>query len=148
MKIQSHNFPLNILVLWRMKLYEKTRKTQKTRRKPRKPIDHKPKEVVNKKTCIIPTIKRYFYISKFDIHLNSGSNISVNLFVNDSGVQTNTFTKFKPNGYINLYINGVMQEGECTKCIRSSLTIKPIDSTISAGTPIIIESIGFFAKIH
>lgn len=117
-------------------------------KKTKKPKGHKPKKVVNQKNSIIPTVKRYFYIPKCDIHLKCGSNIPVNLFINDSGDQTTKFTIFNPNGYVNLYINGVMQEGNLYEVHTKSLTINPTNSTIFACTPIIIESVGFSNKIH
>jgi hypothetical protein len=117
-------------------------------KKPKKPHGHKPKKVVTEINCIIPTVKRYFYIPKCDLHLKYGSNISVNLFINDSGDPTAKFTIFSPNGYVNLYINGVMQEGNLYEVHTNYLTIIPTDSTISAGTPIIIESVGFSTNTY
>ncbi|WP_192797345.1 DUF4183 domain-containing protein [Psychrobacillus glaciei] len=99
------------------------------------------------KISIIPTVKRYFYIPKCNIHLENGSTIPSNLFINDEGKQTIKFTRFIPNGYINLYVNGVMQEGKLYVLHANYLTLYPIHSIILAGTPIIVESLGFNAKI-
>jgi len=92
---------------------------------------------------IIPTINRYFYIVTEDIDLTNGVTLPANLFTDDNGDPVTEFTLFKPNGYVNLYINAVMQEGGAYKVTPDSLTLNPFNATIFAGTPIIIESLGF-----
>jgi hypothetical protein len=118
----------------------------KKHEKPKKHKKHPPKIEKINKFNIIPTVNRYFYIPKDDIHLESGSCISSSLFINDDGEQIIEFTSFIPNGYFNLYINGVMQEGKLYMLHENYLSIKPTQATIFAGTPIIIESLGFNAK--
>lgn len=92
---------------------------------------------------IIPTINRYFYIVTADIDLTNGATLPVNLFTDDNGNQVTEFKLFNPNGYVNLYINAVMQEGGVYKVNPDSLILNPFNVTIFAGTPIIIESLGF-----
>ncbi len=92
---------------------------------------------------IIPTINRYFYIVTEDIDLTNGVTLPANLFTDDNGDPVTEFTLFNPNGYVNLYINAVMQEGGAYKVTPDSLTLNPFNATIFAGTPIIIESLGF-----
>ncbi|ACA38696.1 DUF4183 domain-containing protein [Lysinibacillus sphaericus] len=99
--------------------------------------------VVIPEGTIIPTINRYFYIVTEDIDLTNGANIPANLFTDDNGSPVTEFKLFSPNGYVNLYINAVMQEGVAYKVIPNSLIINPFNGTIFAGTPIIIESLGF-----
>ena len=65
------------------------------------------------KISIIPTVKRYFYVPLSNINLTNGSTLPANLFYNDDGSQTIEFMDFSPNGYANLYINAVIQEGDC-----------------------------------
>jgi hypothetical protein len=92
---------------------------------------------------VIPTVNRYFYIPVSNIVLTTGATIPSNRFYNDNGSPTTEFMIFSPNGYVNLYINGVMQEGGMYSVNANSLTIKPTAGTIRAGTAIIIESLGF-----
>jgi len=92
---------------------------------------------------IIPTVNRYFYITVSDIVLTNGATIFSTLFYNDDGSPTTEFMIFKPNGYVNLDINGVMQEGGMYSVNANSLIINPAAGTIRAGTAIIIESLGF-----
>ncbi|QGQ96165.1 DUF4183 domain-containing protein [Paenibacillus psychroresistens] len=94
----------------------------------------------------IPIIKRYFYIPSSDIHFTDTTVIPAQLFLNDAGNRTTEFMVFVPNGYFNLYLNGVMQEGNLYKVSASSLTFNPVGEIITAGTPIIVESVGFSTK--
>ncbi len=92
---------------------------------------------------IIPTVNRYFYIPAANINVTTGVTIPSNLFNYDDGSPTTEFMIFNPNGYFNLYINGVMQEGGMYSVNANSLIINPTPGTIRAGTAIIIESLGF-----
>ncbi|MBO0602624.1 DUF4183 domain-containing protein [Sporosarcina sp. E16_3] len=95
---------------------------------------------------IIPTVNRYFYIPVSTIDLTNGATIPSNLFYNDDGGLTTEFMIFCPNGHVNLYINGVMQQGGMYRVNTNSLIINPTASKISASTPIVIESLGFSSK--
>lgn len=92
---------------------------------------------------ITPTINRYFYIPTSDIDLTNGVTIPSNLFLNDDGNKTTHFSIFSPSGYVNLYVNGVMQEGGLYTVNTNSLIIIPTASKISESNSIIIESVGF-----
>jgi len=92
---------------------------------------------------IIPTIQRYFYIVTADLDLSNGATLPADLFWNDEANSVTEFTIFSPNGYVNLYINAVMQEGGIYTVTPASLTIVPYNATLYRGTPIIIESLGF-----
>ncbi|HWI49152.1 MAG TPA: DUF4183 domain-containing protein [Rummeliibacillus sp.] len=102
-----------------------------------------PPPVVIPEGTIIPTINRYFYIVTEDIDLTNGATLPANLFIDDNGDPVTEFKLFNPNGYVNLYINAVMQEGGAYKVTPDSLTLNTFNATIFAGTPIIIESLGF-----
>ncbi|MGE7093299.1 DUF4183 domain-containing protein [Lysinibacillus sp. NPDC048646] len=102
-----------------------------------------PSPVIPAEGGIIPTINRYFYILGEDIDLTNGVTIPANLFFGDDGNQVTAFMIFSPNGYVNLYINAVMQEGGIYTVTTDSLTLNPYATTIFAGTPIIVESLGF-----
>ncbi|MFJ7667106.1 DUF4183 domain-containing protein [Lysinibacillus sp. NPDC097195] len=93
---------------------------------------------------IYPEINRYFHIVESDLQLTNGATLSAKQFTDDNGVQINDFSIVYPNGYVNLFINAVMQEGGIYAVTPSSLLLNANHATIFRGTPIIIESIGFF----
>lgn len=96
---------------------------------------------------IIPTVKRYFYIPVANINVTNGVTIPANLFYNDDGSPTIEFMNFSPNGYANLYINALMQEGGMYEVSTNSLTISPANAIIYARTPIIVELLSFSTKL-
>ncbi len=96
---------------------------------------------------IIPTINRYFYIPQSTINLSNGATIPAILFYDDNENQVEEFVIFSPNGYLNLHINGVIQEGGFYQVDSNSITINPVAGVIFAGTPIIVESLGFTAEL-
>lgn len=96
---------------------------------------------------IIPTVKRYFHVLEANINLTNGATIPANLFYNDDGSPTIEFMNFNPNGYANLYINALMQEGGMYKVSTNTLTISPVNGIIYARTPIIVELLTFSAKL-
>ncbi|MCL1699091.1 DUF4183 domain-containing protein [Lysinibacillus sp. Bpr_S20] len=105
-----------------------------------------PPPVVEPSGNIIPTVNRYFYIATSDINLTNGATLPASQFWDDHGNQITEFIIFNPNGYVNLYINAVMQEGGIYTLTPSSLALSSDNSTIYEGTPIIIESLGFSIK--
>ncbi|MCG7335168.1 DUF4183 domain-containing protein [Sporosarcina sp. ACRSM] len=92
---------------------------------------------------IVPIVNRYFYIPQTSIDLANGATIPATLFYDDNEDQVDEFTIFSPNGYVNLHINGVIQEGGFYQANSNALTINPANGIIRAGTPIIVESLGF-----
>lgn len=94
---------------------------------------------------IVPTIHRYFYVPTANIDLTSGVMLSATLFYTDDGINVDKFTIASPNGYVNLYINAVMQEGGFYTVDAHSLVLIPTEGRILAATPIIIESLLFKA---
>lgn len=95
---------------------------------------------------ILPIIHRYFYIVTADLDLTNGVTLPATLFWNDNADNITEFTLFSPNGYVNLYINAVMQEGGIYTITPAALTIVPYNATLYRGTPIIIESLGFMTN--
>lgn len=95
---------------------------------------------------IIPTVNRYFYVFDTDTDLANGATIPSTLFFDDHGYLITEFTLFSPNGYVNLYINGMIQESGILTITTNFLTFIPQQATIYSGTPIAIESLGFSAK--
>ena len=97
---------------------------------------------------IIPTVKRYFYVPVANINLTNGTTILATQFYNDDGSPTIEFMSFSPNGYSDLYINAVMQEGGMYIVHTNSLTINPANAIIYARTPIILEILTFSANLR
>lgn len=97
---------------------------------------------------IIPTVKRYFYVASANIDLTNGTTLLSTLFYNDDGSPTTDFMSFSPNGYANLYINAVIQEGGMYTVSTDTLTISPSNSIIYRGTPIILELLTFSAILY
>ena len=95
---------------------------------------------------IIPTVKRYFYVATANINLVNGTTLPATLFSNDDGSQTTEFMNFSPNGYADLFINAVIQEGGMYRVDSNALTINPTTGVIFRGTPIILELITFVAE--
>lgn len=79
--------------------------------------------------------------------LTDGIVILSSQFNNDSGEVIKVFSDFGKEGYFNLFINGVMQEGGMYRVKPNALAIAAAEQTISEGTPIIIESVGFTTKV-
>ena len=92
---------------------------------------------------IIPIVKRYFYIVTANINLVNGATLPATLFYNDDGSQTVEFMSFTPNGYADLFINAVVQEGGMYSVATNSLSITPTNAIIFRGTPIILELLTF-----
>ncbi|WP_147534298.1 DUF4183 domain-containing protein [Bacillus marasmi] len=93
---------------------------------------------------ITPAVKRFFYICEEDIDLSVKQLIPANNFTNDQGILVTGFPYKKPNGYNNLFINGLMQQGSIYSISTKGLTINAVSGTIFAGTPIIIEMVDFY----
>lgn len=92
-------------------------------------------------------VKRYFYVAPHDIELtNEKQEIDCTQFVNDQGGAVKRFRDFRKSGYFNLYVNGMMQGGSFYRISKTRLILNATGQSIYQGTPIIIESIGFFLR--
>ncbi|GAB7386296.1 hypothetical protein BSNK01_01310 [Bacillaceae bacterium] len=69
-----------------------------------------------------------------------------NQFIDDKGETVAKFIDFGQEGYFNLYVNGVLQEGKLYHVNSDALTIVATGQNIYKGTPIILESIGFIIE--
>jgi len=94
-----------------------------------------------------PIVKRYFFVTPYDMNLTDENIIFSNEFVDDSGEPINEFSDFGQDGYFNLYVNGVLQEGNMYHVKSNAITLAATGQNISKGTPIIVESVGFTTKI-
>jgi len=89
-------------------------------------------------------VKRYFCQAPEDISLTGGSlELRPGQFSDDAGEPAARFADFGRDGYFNLYVNGVLQEGNLFKANADKLTIVATGQRILKGTPIILESVGF-----
>ncbi|AHN21461.1 DUF4183 domain-containing protein [Lysinibacillus varians] len=107
-----------------------------------------PPSIIVPEGMVIPRVNRYFYIVTSDIQLTNGATLAANLFSDDNGVNVPEFIITYPNGYVNLYINAVMQESGIYSVTPNALILNADNATIYRGTPIIIESLGFFNETH
>lgn len=96
---------------------------------------------------IRPIVKRYFLVAPDDIHLTKENVIFANQFVDDKGEAVKELANYGQKGYFNLYINGVLQEGNLYRVSSKTITLAATGQMISKGTPIIVESVGFKAKL-
>jgi hypothetical protein len=92
---------------------------------------------------IIPAVNRYFYILNSDLVLTSPTAFPANLFTDDAGNIVPVFSGLGPNSFNNLFINGILQEGNAYSVSPNTLNLNPQGSTIYSGTPIILETIQF-----
>lgn len=89
-------------------------------------------------------VKRYFFEAPEDIRLTGDSLVlHPGQFSDDAGEPASRFMDFGQDGYFNLYVNGVLQEGKLFKADADKLTIVATGQSILKGTPIILESVGF-----
>ena len=94
-----------------------------------------------------PIVQRYFYLPAEDITLTEELVIPANRFVDDYGEPAEAFPDHRQEGYFNLYVNGLLQEGQLFLVAPHSVSVAPTGQKILAGTPIILESVGFIAKV-
>ncbi|SFJ24024.1 protein of unknown function [Paenibacillus sp. UNC496MF] len=94
---------------------------------------------------VIPDIRRYFYAAPAEIGFAEAVAFPAADFVNDAGEPVSSFADFGQSGYYNLYLNGVVQQGQAYHAAPEGLTIYETGQTVAAGTPIILETVGFQA---
>jgi hypothetical protein len=96
---------------------------------------------------IIPMVNRYYYITSSDLVVSGPVAISANLFTDDAGNLITDFSGLGPNSYNNLFINGILQEGNAYSVSPNTLTLNLQGNTVYSGTPITLETIQFFALV-
>ncbi|GIO29143.1 hypothetical protein J2TS6_02840 [Paenibacillus albilobatus] len=96
---------------------------------------------------VTPTQNRYFYAPESDLDLTESAAIPAGLFTNDAGDPVTEFSGFGSDGFNNLYINGILQPGNLYLASPSQLFFPPQNSTIYAGTPIVLETIQLTANV-
>jgi hypothetical protein len=96
---------------------------------------------------IIPMVNRYYYITSSDLVVSGPVAISATLFTDDAGNLITDFSGLGPNSYNNLFINGILQEGNAYSLSPNTLTLNLQGNTVYSGTPITLETIQFFALV-
>jgi hypothetical protein len=96
---------------------------------------------------IFPEVNRYFYMLTSDIDLTSPAAFPANLFTDDSGNMISVFSGLGPNSFNNLFINGILQEGNVYNASPNTLTLNPQSGTMYSGTPITLETVQFIAQV-
>ncbi|WP_425341294.1 DUF4183 domain-containing protein [Brevibacillus borstelensis] len=74
--------------------------------------------------------------------------ISASQFVNDDGSTVVHFPVLQKNSYLNLFINGIIQEGKSYVVEPNALTINAQGGAIYARTPITIEVVRFTVEYN
>jgi hypothetical protein len=57
------------------------------------------------------------------------------------------FSGLGPNSFNNLFINGILQEGNVYNASPNTLTLNPQSGTMYSGTPITLETVQFIAQV-
>lgn len=96
--------------------------------------------LINIHVNVSGTSTRFFDVLAASLAVTDGTTIPASAFLNDSGNAATAFPVVT-NGYYNLYINGVLQEGGSYTVSASELTFNGVTGTISAGTPLIVEAV-------
>lgn len=98
--------------------------------------------IININVNVTGTSTRFFNILAAPLVIADGSTMAATTFLTDSGTAADNFPVIT-NGYYNLYINGVLQEGDAYSITATELTFNTVTGTISAGTPMVIEAVEF-----
>lgn len=96
---------------------------------------------------IIPTANRYFYFPDTDLDLSTSVIIPATAFTNDDGGSITEFAGVGLTSFNNLFINGIVQQGNSYDVSAESLFFSSQNGVIFAGTPITIEIITMTANI-
>jgi len=91
--------------------------------------------------AVTPALNRYFYAPEGDLDLTLSAAIPAGEFVNDAGEPVTDFAGLGPNAFNNLFINGILQPGNFYEAGPDGLFFPPQNSTIYAGTPIVLETV-------
>lgn len=96
--------------------------------------------IINIHVNVQGTSTRFFNVLAAPLTITDGSTVAVGSFTDDTG---NTAAAFPvvANGYYNLYINGVMQEGDVYSVSATQITFHTVTGTLTAGTPLVLEAV-------
>ncbi|WP_327204864.1 DUF4183 domain-containing protein [Paenibacillus sp. DMB20] len=94
---------------------------------------------------VIPAVERYLFITPED--LTGTVDIPLSQFTDDNGAPVNEPVAIGANSYMNLYINGLLQQGQLYQVNNNILTLQLNGDMVWAGTPIILEVSSFSLKL-
>ncbi|WP_219639581.1 DUF4183 domain-containing protein [Cohnella sp. CFH 77786] len=106
-----------------------------------------PGSAIVPEVVITPTVFRYFYSPETDLDLSVPSTIPASQFADDTQSVTSEFEGIGPNGYYNLYINGMIQPLYSYAVSPTELSLAGQIGTIYAGTPIMLEFVQLTALV-
>lgn len=95
---------------------------------------------------ILPRVYRYFYFPPGN--LTGTVQVVAAEFTDDEGAKAAGFEGMGINGYSNIFINGVLQEGRLYSLTTTDLTLILEGDTVLAGSPITVENVEFLALIQ
>ena len=94
-----------------------------------------------------PIVQRFFFIPTTDIALTEEIGLRPDQFVNDEGAPARSFPDYRGQGYYNLFVNGVLQEGHLYAVSPEAIRLAKTGQSILANSPIILESVGFVVQV-
>lgn len=106
-----------------------------------------PGPVVIPGVTVLPTAARYFFEPEADLDLTASVAVAATQFTNDEGDAVADFSTLGPNSFSNLYINGIIQPGNSYSINPTELYFPPQNTTIYAGTPIVLETVQLTANV-
>ncbi|GLC86946.1 DUF4183 domain-containing protein [Lysinibacillus piscis] len=96
--------------------------------------------IINIHVNVTGTSTRFFNVLAAPLVIVDNSTVAVGSFLDDSGTAATAFPVVT-NGYYNLYINGVLQEGDTYSVSATELTFHTVTGTLVAGTPLVLEAV-------
>ncbi|MFJ5768678.1 DUF4183 domain-containing protein [Psychrobacillus sp. NPDC093180] len=102
--------------------------------------------LMNIQVNVSGTSTRFFNVLAAPLVVTDGTTIPATAFLDDSGTAATAFPVIT-NGYYNLYVNGVLQEGNAYTISATELTFNDVDGLITAGTPLVLEAVDLVTVI-
>ncbi|MFC5701345.1 DUF4183 domain-containing protein [Cohnella faecalis] len=99
-----------------------------------------PLSIINIHVNVSGDSTRFFNVLAAPLAITDGTTVAATTFTTDAGAAATAFPVVS-NGYYNLYINGVLQEGDAYTVSATELTFNGVTGTLSAGTPLIVEAV-------
>jgi len=96
--------------------------------------------IININVSVTGTSTRFFNVLAAPLSITPASTLAATTFLDDTGTAATAFPVVV-NGYYNLYINGVMQEGGSYTISATEITFNGVTATITAGTPLVVEAV-------
>lgn len=102
--------------------------------------------IINIHVNVTGTSTRFFNVLAAPLAITDGTTVAATTFLDDSGTAATAFPVVA-NGYYNLYINGVLQEGDAYTVSATEITFNTVTASLSAGTPIVLEAVELVTTI-